>query len=53
VLIGTWNMGWASPGTAKGRAAQKQVEGLGYDVFVGTEVTLSQLRRSTRRPAGS
>ncbi len=39
MLIGIWNMEWASPGTAESGAAQSQVEGLGFDVFVGNEVT--------------
>lgn len=39
MLIGIWNMEWASPGTAESGAAQSQVEDLGFDVFVGNEVT--------------
>jgi AbrB family looped-hinge helix DNA binding protein len=52
VLIGTWNMEWASPGTAESGAAQSQVESLGFDVFVGNEVTLEALPRGSHMVDG-
>lgn len=52
MLIGIWNMEWASPGTAESGAAQSQVEGLGFDVFVGNEVTLGALLRGSHMVDG-